>query len=532
MTINRRNVLSIAGGAIISPFCESEGCAAATFGLLSSELGTATKFSFDAIKHEAELLSKKPYVPLARTESELVNKIDYDAYQGIRYRKERTIYAGADVGYPIQLFHLGRYAPDTVDIAIVSKGYSRNIIYRQDLFDIPADNPAAALPEGIGFAGLRIMSQDLLSDWFAMIGASYFRSASPFNQYGLSARGIAVNTASAVPEEFPKFVHLWLEQSIEPGSPLFIYALLNGPSVTGAYKMQVRRAPQSNRISNSEMNIEANLYLRSDVERVGIAPFSSMFWYGEAAVQQPRDWRPEIHDSDGRAMFTGAGERICRPLRNPPQITTNTFVDHNPKGFGLLQRDRHFDHYLDDGVFYDKRPSVWVEPIGEWGEGAVHLVEMPTGEETWDNVVAYWCPSSFRKAGESRTFHYTLNWCDQPELPQGLASTIGTWTGIGGPPGLGFKEREPNKVKVVIDFKGNCFNGLDRASGVELIVDASRGAVTNSVSYPVVGEALRWRAMFDVETLGLEIVDLRAYLRFNGQALTETWIYQLNPLTV
>lgn len=520
MSLNRRHVLSILGSAIVSPQVAQISRATDGAGILPAELSKPTAFSFDAIKREAELLSEAPYSRPVRADSEILDKIDYDAYQEIRYRNARTIRLNSSHNYPVQLFHLGKYAPDPVRIAVVSNGTSRDVIYRQDLYKFPSTNPASQLSGDIGFAGLRIMNPDLKSDWFSLVGASYFRSACPFNQYGLSARGIAVNTASSVPEEFPRFVRFWLEGPQQATDPLTVYALLDGPSVTGAYKMHIQRVAEKNGPSNVEMHIEANLYLRSDVERIGIAPFSSMFWYGEAAIREVRDWRPEIHDSDGLAMFTGGGERIWRPLRNPPHVTTNAFVDHNPKGFGLLQRDRQFDHYLDDGVFYDKRPSVWVEPAGEWGDGAVHLVEMPTGEESWDNVVAYWCPNSFRKAGESRSFRYKLTWCDELDFPESLARTIGTWTGIGGPPGLSFRERDPNKVKVVIDFKGSCFEGYDRTSGVELIVDASRGAVTNSANYPVVGEPLRWRAMFDVKATGAEPVDLRAFLRFKGRAMT------------
>jgi glucans biosynthesis protein len=229
-------------------------------------------------------------------------------------------------------------------------------------------------------------------------------------------------------------------------------------------------------------------------------------------------------------MLTGGGERIWRPLRNPPHLTTNAFFDQGPRGFGLLQRDRDFEHYLDDGVFYDRRPSVWVEPIGDWGPGEVHLIEMPTGEETWDNIVAYWCPRDFNKSSQESTFTYKLTWCGDIPFPRSLGRTIGTWIGIGGPPGLSFKERNPNKVKIVVDFQGECFRAL-RASEVNLIATASKGVVSNISCYPVVGSADRWRALFDLEARGLDAIDLRAYLQRGEGALTETWIYQYNPST-
>ncbi|RUP00544.1 glucan biosynthesis protein [Hyphomicrobium sp.] len=524
--LSRRHVVaslgSVPAATILGKYARSE--------LRDIEMGPGSPFSFDHLRAQARAMAEQSYAEAKAADPFVIDQITYDAYQQIKYRPDRTIalVGGHD---QVQLFHLGRYAPHPVKMALVKNGEAREIIYDQSLFDIPSSNPAAQLSHGSGFAGFRLMEDGLKSDWFSAIGASYFRSGSPFDQYGLSARGIAVNTASPMAEEFPRFERFWLEDSDGQTSPLRVYALLNGPSIVGAYRMEIRRVENAKKLLETEMLIEADLHLRASVDRVGIAPFSSMFWYGEAPVQQPKDWRPEIHDSDGLALLTGSGERIWRPLRNPPHVSTNAFVDTNPRGFGLLQRDRDFEHYLDDGVFYDKRPSVWVEPVGEWGAGAVHLVEMPTGEETWDNVVAYWCPADFNRAGQNKTFAYKLSWCDQPPFPDTLARTIGTWIGIGGPPGLSFKERSPNKVKIVIDFEGACFEGLDGSSGVELVLNVSRGRISNPSSYPVVGERNRWRALFDLDASGIDAVDLRAYLRRGDRALSETWIYQLNPLT-
>lgn len=527
MRPTRRQFTSLLSGALLSPLIAPPVGADDSLGIPASHLGPASSFSFEDVSREALRLARIPYRE-RDAPNPLLEQIDYDSYQRIRYRPDRTLHK--DTPQPVQLFHLGNSVQDPVRISLVADGQAREILYRRDLFDIPDGHPALQLPENIGFAGFRIMDRSLKSDWFSMIGASYFRSAMPHDQYGVSARGIAVNTAGQTKEEFPKFVHLWLEWSPHSQNPMMVYALLDGPSVTGAYKMAISRTIPAGEAGNCEMQVEARVYLRADVGRVGIAPFSSMFWYGEAQVQHPRDWRPEVHDSDGIALLTGEGERIWRPLRNPPRNSTNVFEDHNPKGFGLLQRDRLFEHYLDDGVFYEKRPSVWVEPLGEWDDGAVHLVEMPTGEETWDNIVVYWCPKNFEKAGQSRTFSYRLLWLDNIPFPKELAFTVGTWTGIGGQPGLGYSERNPHKTKVVIDFEGSGLAGLSRTDGVQFIVSSSRGNISNVANYPVVGRTERWRAVFDVEAAGVEAIDLRGYLTRANRALSETWIYQLNPI--
>jgi glucans biosynthesis protein len=251
-----------------------------------------------------------------------------------------------------------------------------------------------------------------------------------------------------------------------------------------------------------------------------------MFWYGEGSRAQAADWRPEIHDSDGLAIWTGAGERLWRPLNNPPSVMTNTFLDRDVKGFGLLQRDRDFADYLDDGVFYERRPSVWIEPLDPWGEGAVHLVEIPTRDETSDNVVAYWCGAQPMRAGDERPFRYRLTWLDDIAIPEAIARARGTWSGLGGRPG---QQRPKGVRKFVIDFQGPAFQGLDRNSGVAFDVAVSRGQAANVYCHPVVGQAERWRAIFDLAASGPAPVDMRGYLKRGEQALSETWVYQYFP---
>jgi glucans biosynthesis protein len=251
-----------------------------------------------------------------------------------------------------------------------------------------------------------------------------------------------------------------------------------------------------------------------------------MFWYGETSAKRGADWRPEIHDCDGLAILTGAGEHIWRPVNNPPRVMTNAFLDKDSKGFGLLQRDRDFVHYLDDGVFYERRPSVWVEPLDTWGEGSVQLLEIPTDDEIHDNIAAYWCPEAPFRAGETRRYRYRLTWLDDIDFPDSLGRATATFSGAGGRPG---HRRPPGVRKFVIDFQGKAFAGLGREDGVEIVVTPSRGNVTNAYTHPVADQRLRWRALFDLETSGSEPVDLRAYLRRGSRALTETWVFQYFP---
>jgi glucans biosynthesis protein len=274
------------------------------------------------------------------------------------------------------------------------------------------------------------------------------------------------------------------------------------------------------------MEIEARLFACKDIERLGIAPLTSMFWYSELNRAGAPDWRPEIHDSDGLAMWTGSGERLWRPINNPRSTMTNSFFDRTPKGFGLLQRDRHFENYQDDAVFYEKRPTVWVEPLSEWGEGAVQLVEIPTDAEIHDNIVAYWIPKKPVTAGADFTFSYRLHWAGEEPFPPPMAHVVSTRRGRGDKPAVVDKQ---GLVKYVIDFEGGDLAKFHTGDGVEPVITLSRGQVLNPYAVRV-NTTERWRIVFDLKADGAEPVDMRAFLRkTSGEALTETWLCQHLP---
>ena len=528
--LDRRQILA---GAAASGFALTLGASAATAGGTSSPsapgaaLGAAQPFSFDMLANRAAENARTPWQPTPPAAPDVLDRIDYDAYQQIRFHTDSSVMLDARKQLPVQLFPLGRFSREPVKVHLVTGATAQEILYSPALFDTPEGHPARELPEGVGFAGFRVMAPDLKTDWLAFLGASYFRTSGPYNQYGLSARGLAIDTgAPSVPEEFPRFTEFWLESTTNRTNVVVIYAYLDSPSVTGAYRLTAERTFDANNVARIDMDIDARLFARRDIARLGVAPFSSMYWYGETSRRQVVDWRPEIHDSDGLAVWTGSGERIWRPLNNPPRVMSNAFVDNNVRGFGLLQRDRDFVHYLDDSVFYERRASVWVEPIEPFGEGDVQLLEIPTDDEIHDNIAAYWCPKEIFRAGSSRRYHYRLRWLDDIPFPTTLAKATATWTGVGGRPG----HKRPEGVrKFVVDFQGSVFDGLGREDGVEIVVTPSRGTLSNAYCHPVVDQRNRWRALFDLEATGQDPVDIRMFLRRGERALTETWVYQYFP---
>ena len=483
------------------------------------QFGEAQEFSFDILTQKARDLASAPYVPAEVSQPGILDQIDYDAHWRIRFRPEATINAG-DV--PMQFFHPGTYFREPVQIHVAQDGKTRPVIYDRGFFDMPQDSPAQALSDQAGFAGFRLMEPDLQSDWISFLGASYFRTSGPFGQYGMSARGLAIDSGLDGPEEFPRFTEFHIQPG-QDGDDVIIHALLDSPSVAGAYQMQVSNHGQP---QGQVMDISARLFFRAPVERLGIAPLTSMYWYSETNRILGFDWRPEVHDADGLMMVTGAGERLWRPLNNPPRVVTSSFVTENPRGFGLMQRDRDFTNYEDDGVFYDKRASVWIEPLGNWGPGQVQLIEIPTDDEIYDNIVAFWNPAEPVHAGSELALDYRLHWVDDIEDDSSLARTVATRIGAGGVPG---QSRPAGELKIVIDFEGQELSELDRDDGVEPQISLPEGVtLRQAYALPVVGTD-RWRLVFDIAAAEVETADIRAFLSREGQPLTETWLGQIHP---
>ena len=487
-------------------------------------VGQAEPFSFERLVQQARELAARPYSPRPRPAAEVVARLDYDAVQNIQYRPEESLWAGMPERSPVRFFHLHRLAPEPVRIYAVENGEAREVLYDPGLFDLDIGELADGLPEDLGFAGFRLMDPERRpTDWLAFQGASYFRTSGEAGQYGLSARGIAIDTATAGAEEFPAFTAFWLEPSDGDPGAMRIHALLDGPSVAGAWRFDVRLD------GGVTMDVRSEMFFRRRVERLGLAPLTSMYWFGENQPRAEADWRPEVHDSDGLAIWTGAGERIFRPLTNPPAVRLHSFVDDDPKGFGLVQRDRDFDHYLDDGAFYDRRPSLWVEPLDGWGEGAVQLLEIPTDDEVHDNIAVFWAPARRPEAGDRLSLGYRLHWRNrQPYPPEAVASVIATRTGRAGRPGESQPD-SPLRRKFVIDFRGGPLSAMDARFDIEPVVTLSGGEVSDSYVVNVVGTDI-WRAAFDVEFFGAEGVDMRCYLRLGERTLTETWLYHHFPL--
>lgn len=498
--------------------------------------GNATQFDFSVLKKMAAAMAKKSWNGAPGPLPDTLATLNPQAYNAIQYDPNHALWsATAERELNVQFFHVGMGFKRRIRMFSLNENSreAREIHFRPELFNYNGANVDGKQLEGksdLGFAGFRVFKKPELAsrDIISFLGASYFRAVDETYQYGLSARGVALNTFSASQEEFPDFTAFWFETpKTAEETRITVYALLDGASLTGAYKFIIDC--EARRVI---MDIENHLYARKDIQQLGIAPMTSMFSCGTNERRMCNTIHPQIHDSDRLAMWSGSGEWICRPLNNPQKLQFNAYQDENPRGFGLLQLDHDFNDYQDVIGWYHKRPSLWVEPVGKWGKGAINLLEIPTTGETLDNIVCFWQPVEPIKAGSETRFHYKLYWSGLPPVRSGLARVNATRTGIGGfPEGWAPGEYYPREWarRFAVDFVGGNLQAA-APKGIEPVITVSSGSI-RQVEILYVEPTDSYRILFDWYPTSADTrpVDMRMYLRSKAETLSETWLYQYFP---
>lgn len=452
----------------------------------------------------------------------VLRELSYDQFRDIRFNKAAALWSGQAL-FNVEFFHLGFFYREPLTLFEGATAAEMQAIpYDGAQFDYGKNEGLREqLPATLGHAGFRVHyplnGSEYKDEVIVFLGASYFRLVGRGQVYGLSARGLAIDTALPTGEEFPRFSKFWLVRPEPEATALRFYALLDSRSVTGAYRFDLLPG------ADTALEVKARLFARKDVARLGVAPLTSMFFYGENRVRSVEDYRPEVHDSDGLLMQTGAGEWIWRPLTNDGQLSVSSLLDQHLGGFGLLQRDRNFDSYYDLEAHYQRRPSLWVEPLeGNWGPGAVQLVEIPAGDETNDNIVAYWVADQPLRAGEERSFSYRLRTLRADPQQEHVARVVRTRIGRGAVPGT-TNTASRTLHQFMVEFAGGELPTLGETMAPEPELTQSAGEARD-----LSAERLpdgNWRVAFKLDVAEGQVADMRLRLTLRGKSLSETWNY-------
>jgi glucans biosynthesis protein len=511
VSINRRQMLS--GSAAIA--------LAAGLGLPVQAARLSDKsqpFSQQWLVQMAQAAAKKPFDAAVPKLPGFIDKLDYDAYRDVRFRADHALWREQNLPFTAQFFHLGSVYKRPVHVYEVADGAAREVLYETQQFDYGKNRFDEAVPETLGFAGFRLHHPlnrpDYQDELVTFLGASYFRSLGRNQVYGLSARGLAIDTGVPTGEEFPFFRDFFVERPRAGATRVVVHALLDSKSMTGAYSFAVTPG------KSTVIDVNAVLFARRKVERLGLAPLTSMFLHGGPTAPRGEDFRPNVHDSNGLSLWAASGDWIWRPLANPKRLRLSVFNEPGMRGFGLLQRDRDFREYQDLEAHYERRPSCWVEPVQGIGQGAVWLVEIPADAEIHDNIVAFWMPAAIPDAGHRLDIAYRLHWGEPPHRPAlaTVAATRAARGGNAGRPADGLR-------KFVIDFRGGALDKIGNATQIEPVITVSEGKIASNAVQRLPGPA-GWRLTFDFRPEGSRPQELRAFLKTGAEVLSETWSFQ------
>jgi glucans biosynthesis protein len=510
--VHRREVLKLAFGALagaVSADARAGGTASAPAGF---PLGAPTPFDPAMVTEMARSLAKQAYKVPPADLPEAFKSLTYDQYVAIHLRPGATIWANDNIGFALEPLHRGFLFSTPMQINLVADGQAQRLVYDAALFDFGKLTPAANLGD-IGFSGFRVLAPLEKGGFFELAtfqGASFFRAVGEGQEPGTMARALAIRTADPRGEEFPAIRNVWIERPTLAADTLIIHAIIDSESVTGAYRFTLRPGDAT------LIDTECTLFARANLDHYGIAAMSATHLSGAIDKTRLDDLRPNVGEIDGLQMLTGKGEWLWRPVSNPTTLQTSTFVDENPRGFGFLQRDRNFDDYQDDDQHWENRPSLWIEPIGDWSFGGVQLVEIPTESDVNNNIVAYWRPKQVLAAGADISFAYRQFWCKLPPERPPLATVELSRSGRG----WGAKHR-----RFLVEFEGDIFRQSKNKDDFKPSLNVSPGSIVFVRTF-MSPEQATYRVLFEIDPASETYSELRLVIEAEGKPISETWIYR------
>ena len=467
-------------------------------------------FTFDTLLEDAKRRASTAYAPQRNSEPSGLDKLSPEQYRSIHFNPDAGIWRAENLPFRLELLRAAYNLPTSVRISTVEDGIAKDVVATPAMFQISGTIPAQLNNVSLPLSGFRIRSRinsnKVWDEFLVFQGASYFRAVAKNLLYGLSARGLAINTGEPSGEEFPAFTHFWIERPSPRAAALVIYALLESQSTTGAYKFTVQPGVET------QAEVELTLFPRAEMRSVGIAPLTSMFLFDETNRGRLDDYRPEVHDSDGLQIASKSGEQLFRPLANPLKLQVSSFTTQVPQGFGLVQRSRQQSDFQDFDAQYERRPSAWITPKGDWGTGAVELVEIPSGRETNDNIVAFWRPTQPLLPNHPVHFSYNITWNDEPPLPKGMGLIVATRSGA---------SIDRKRRVFLLDIVG----AGEKLDGLRLDLNASTGAISNATLVSN-SELHGLRASFEIDPKDAELIELRLRVMRGDTPVSETWLYR------
>jgi glucans biosynthesis protein len=496
--------------------------------LMTLFTSSAWAFSIDDVAKQAKVLADKGYeAPKSNLPSQF-REMKFADYQQIQFNHDKAYWNTVNTPFKLEFYHQGMYFDTPVKINEITASTVKEIKYSPDYFNFGTIKHDNEIVKNLGFAGFKVLfpvnKSDKEDEIMSVLGASYFRVIGKGQVYGLSARGLAIDTALASGEEFPRFREFWIERPNQDEKHLVIYALLDSPRATGAYRFDLYPGRETS------LDVQSRVYLRDKVGKLGLAPLTSMYLFGANQPSSVNNFRPALHDSNGLSLHAGNGEWIWRPLNNPKHLSVSSFSMENPRGFGLLQRGRDFSHFQDLDDRYDLRPSGWVETKGDWGKGKIELVEIPTADETNDNIVAFWTPDQLPENGKPIDLSYRLYFTrDEDKLHSAdLAWVERTMRSVGDVKQANMTRQADGSIAFVIDFVGPVLKALkaDTPVASQVSIGDNGEIMENSIRYNSVTKG--WRLTMRVKVKDpKKATEMRAALVNGEKTLSETWSYQL-----
>lgn len=489
----------------IAPLCAAEGSP------LAFALGEPSPFDHNMVTAAARALSRQPFKPLSDDIPAVFRALKYEQYAAIRERPGTAIWGADKIGFAIEPLHRGFIFLSPMELNLVADGQARPVIYDPSLYDFGT----LAIPKDIGeigFSGFRVLAQGSsgLSALAHFQGASFFRAIAPGQTLGAMARALSINTADARGEEFPAFRKVWIERPSLAAGALVIYALIDSESVTGSYRFTLRPGEAT------IIDTECTLFARAAVDNLGLATMSAVHLSGPLGQRRSDDLRPNVSEVAGLQILTGRGEWLWRPVTNRDTLQISAFADENPRGFGFLQRDRNFDHYQDDEQRFETRPSLWIEPIGDWSAGSLQLIEIPSDSEGNDNIIAYWKPKQPLAAGAEASYAYRQFWCWNPPEQPPLAVATQARSGRGS---------APKRRRFLVEFTGDPLGMPENISAMKPALNVSPGSIVTVRTFNRPDKKI-CRILFEIDPGNESYSEMRLVLEAAGKPLTETWLYR------